>query len=170
MIRSRSPRLTAPAAIPIVAVSELPVVKSPFADTDPVHLTGGGLIWVTSRSATGCGAPPGTGTSRMLPAGPDITQILGAGAVCDVGSLTNASDITVNPVTNDGDVICNGTGKVTLSIQNAAMSLNWLCAGSSVTVTPANPASRRRNKAICQRVTTSFGENVVVVVPLEMPN
>ena len=73
MIRSRSPRLTAPAAIPIVAVSELPVVKSPFADTDPVHLTGGGLIWVTSRSATGCGAPPGTGTSRMLPAGPDIT-------------------------------------------------------------------------------------------------
>ena len=35
---------------------------------------------------------------------------------------------------------------------------------------PGQPAKRRRNRAICQRVTASFGENVVVLVPLVIPS
>ena len=38
------------------------------------------------------------------------------------------------------------------------------------TLTPAATAKRRRKRAICQRVTGSFGEKVVGLVPVEIPS
>jgi uncharacterized repeat protein (TIGR01451 family) len=69
--------------------------------------------------------------SDGLTFGTDIEQILGPGAVCDVGSLTNSGDIVVDQ-DEDGKVVCNGTGKVDLNAQNQTMSVTIVSHGAIV--------------------------------------
>jgi uncharacterized repeat protein (TIGR01451 family) len=63
--------------------------------------------------------------------GTDIEQILGAGAVCDVGDLSNGSDIVIDE-DEDGLVVCNGDGKVELNAQNQSMSVTIISHGQIV--------------------------------------
>ena len=56
-----------------------------------------------------------------------ITQVL-PGEVCDVGSLTNTTDIVLTSA-NDGDVVCNGSGKTSLAISGVSMSITIVSHG-----------------------------------------
>jgi uncharacterized repeat protein (TIGR01451 family) len=65
------------------------------------------------------------------------------GETCDIGSLSDSSDYVINPVADNGKVICRGSGKITLSESGATMSVTMLShgiievSGQNATLTPA---------------------------------
>ncbi len=84
-------------------------------------------------AGVGAGGWPGTLAaglnSNARQFGNDVTQVLGTGAVCNVGSLTTSSDYTINPVADNNKVICRGSGKVVLNTQNATMKVTIISHG-----------------------------------------
>ena len=62
-----------------------------------------------------------------------IEDVLGVGAVCDVGSLSNppGTNLVIDE-DEDGKVVCNGQGKVDLNAQNQTMSVTIVSHGAIV--------------------------------------
>ena len=83
-------------------------------------------------AGVGTGGWPGTLGNGLnadaLTFGTSITQVLGPGAVCDVGDLTLATDYTITAADNN-KVVCRGTGKVQLSFQNATAKITIVSHG-----------------------------------------
>ena len=57
--------------------------------------------------------------------GTDVTQVLGAGATCDRGSLSSNSSVNLTITSADnGRVICNGTGQISIGVSNLGSAAN----------------------------------------------
>ena len=112
-----------------------------------------GLNLVTS-------APPCPGvaffrnSSNMVAMDPRLTEVLGAKVVAEVpGIIPNSARLLA---------------AAWAASLNAPMSVKPWSVGEAGNTTPAGPAARDRNKAICQRVMVSTGENIVSVRPCAM--
>lgn len=111
-----------------------------YASGGPTNITGNGNpADINGPYQIGPGGWPGN-LGTFLNAdnqtfGTDITQVLGPGAVCDVGDLTLTTDYVITPA-DTGKVICRGTGKVILSLSGVS-SANPLV--MSITVVSHGP-------------------------------
>lgn len=97
--------------------------------TEPSNVYGGGSAEI---DAPAYGVDPGNGWPGNLGTllNPDgltfsnTTPTSAIGMTCDVGNLTLSSDYTVNPATDEGKVICRGTGKIQLNISGLGTPAN----------------------------------------------